>query len=299
MAAKVSSVAVLGTGIMGSAMARNLARAGLETTAWNRTRERAEPLAGDGVQIADSAADAAAGAEATITMLTNADAVREVITDGGALEAMSGHGIWIQSSTIGISATEEFVGLADQRGVPFLDAPVSGTKQPAEAGQLVVLASGDQEALERCEPVFEAIGQKIVWLGDAGAGMRMKLVTNNRLDSLMAELAETIALAEGLNADPRRFLEVIEGGAMDFPYAHVKGKEMIERSFEPSFPLRHAHKDARLVLEAAERKEIDLPLARGVEQRFREAEEMGYGEEDIAAVFEASTAAASTGARGS
>src|SRR3954463_11676615 len=156
----MAAVAVLGTGTMGAPMARNLAKAGLDVHAWNRSREKAEPLAGDGVTVHDEAAEAVAGAELVITMLTNGDAVRSVVTDEGALEAMADGAIWIQMSTVGVRAADEFAQLAADRGVVYVDAPVSGTKEPAEQGKLVVLASGPEEARERCAPVFDAVGQK-------------------------------------------------------------------------------------------------------------------------------------------
>jgi 3-hydroxyisobutyrate dehydrogenase len=284
MADPPRSVAVLGTGIMGAPMARNLAAAGFEVTVWNRTRERADPLADAGATIADSPREAAAGAEAVITMLSDAKAVGHV-----ARQAFAGHegrGVWIQASTVGIEAARELGGLAADAGVEYVDAPVLGTKQPAEQGELIVLASGPEAARGRCEPVFDAIGSKTWWLGDAGAGSRMKLVLNNWLLALTAGLAETIALAASLDADPATFLEIIDGAPMGAPYAQLKGKAMIESSLDPSFPLALAAKDARLVLEAAESAGLDLDVAESVERRFRAAVD-DHGEEDMAAVIHA------------
>jgi 3-hydroxyisobutyrate dehydrogenase len=289
MAAEVRSVAVLGTGIMGSGMARNLARAGLRTRAWNRTREKAGPLADDGVEAAGSAAEAVAEVDAVVTTLADAEAVREVMGGGeGALGAMPAEAIWLQMSTIGITGTEELAGLAAERGVEFVDAPVLGTRQPAEAGELTVLASGPEAALDRCQPVFEAVGSRTVRLGQAGNGSRMKLVLNNWLLSLTVGLAETIALAERLGVDPSAFLEIIKDGPIGVPYAELKGRMMIERRFEPAFPLYLAGKDARLVLEAGEREGAELPLTRAVARRLGEAIELGHGDEDMAAAYRAS-----------
>src|SRR5215216_7231237 len=171
-------VTVLGTGIMGAPIARNLAKAGHEVTAWNRSRDKAEPLAGDGVEVAGDPAEAVRGAQAVVTMLTDGAAVREVMS-GGPLDAIA-DAVWLQVSTVGTAATEHLAGLARDAGVPFVDCPVLGTKQPAEDAQLVVLASGPEEARPVADEVFDAIAQKIVWLGeDAGAGTRMKLVLNN------------------------------------------------------------------------------------------------------------------------
>ncbi len=280
--------AVLGTGIMGAAIARNLARAGISTTAWNRTRERAEPLAEDGIRIAESAAAAVEDAEVAVTMLPDAAAVRAVVAgEGGALAAMPDGAVWMQTSTVGIAGTEEFIRLAAERGIEFLDAPVLGTKQPAEAGGLIVLVSGSDAGRDRCGPILDAIGSRTVWLGEAGAGTRMKLVVNNWLLALTTGLAETISLAEALGIDPAGFLDVIEGGPVGAPYARIKGEMMAAGEFPPSFPLYLAAKDARLVLKAADEQGLELELTRAVVARFEQAMELEARDEDLAAVYRA------------
>lgn len=279
-------IALLGTGIMGAPMARNMAAAGLEVTAWNRSREKAEPLAEDGVTVADSVDGAVGAADLVITMLSAGDAVAAVAET--ALPAMRDDAIWVQSSTVGLEATERLAGAAADAGVTFVDAPVLGTKQPAENGELIVLASGPEGAREPCAPAFDAIGAKTVWLGEAGAGSRMKLVVNNWLLTLTAGLAESVALAEELGLDPADFLSTIRGGPMGPAYADLKGKAMIERGFEPaSFPLSLAAKDAGLVLDAAEAEDLDLSVARAVAERFRAAEDQGHGDADMAAAYRA------------
>src|SRR4051794_7057803 len=279
----MTTVAILGTGTMGAPMARNLARAGLEVHAWNRSREKAEPLSDDGVTVHDEAAEAVAGADLVITMLTNGDAVRSVAGDEGALEAMRDEATWIQMSTIGVRAADELAQLAADRGVAYVDAPVSGTKEPAEQGKLVILASGPDDARQRCAPVFDAVGQKTLWLGEAGTGSRMKMVVNTWLLAVVEGLAETIALAEGLELDPGDFLGVIDGGPLFAPYAKLKGTAMIERSFAPSFALKHAAKDARLAAEAAGDAGLRLPLPGTVAAQMGRAIDAGHGDEDMSA----------------
>jgi len=282
----VKTVAVLGTGIMGGPTARNIAAAGLGTRVWNRTRAKAEPLAEEGSEIADTPAAATAGADAVITLLTAADAVREVMTgEDGGLEGMDEGSIWIQMSTIGIAATEEMAGLARETGVTFVDAPVLGTKEPAEEGKLVVLAAGPAEALDSCTPIFKAIGSRTFRLGEPGQATRLKIVLNNWVLSVTVATAETIALAERLGVDPSLFLEAVEGGNLDSAYAQMKGRMMIERSFDPSFPLGLAAKDARLVLEAVDGEGAEPVLPRAIERRLSEADELGHGDEDMAAVY--------------
>jgi 3-hydroxyisobutyrate dehydrogenase len=281
-------IAMLGTGTMGAPMARNMAEAGLDLRVWNRTKDKADPLAGDGIDVVGSAEEAVAGADVVITMLADGDSVASVMEDGGALAAMPDDALWLQMSTVGIAATETLATLAEERSVPFVDAPVLGTKAPAEQGKLQVLASGPEDQRERCRPIFDAVGADTQWLGEAGAGTRTKLVLNSWLLTLTEGTAETIALAEALDVDPKIFLSTIEGGPLDSAYAQMKGGAMIERSFDPSFALSMARKDAGLVLEAAERHDQPAPLAAVVKSQMEKAEEAGHGDEDMAATYYAS-----------
>jgi 3-hydroxyisobutyrate dehydrogenase len=277
-------VTILGTGIMGAPMARNLAAAGHEVRAWNRSRERAEPLAADGVEVADSPAEAVREAEVVVTM----------VSDGAAVEAVAGDlgfpagAVWAQMSTVGIAATERLVARAAEAGVPIVDAPVLGTKAPAEQGQLTVIAAGPPAARERCAPVFDAVGARTVALGDEpGAATRMKLVLNAWLLALIGGLSESVALAESLDLDPAAFLEIIDGGPLGPPYAKMKGTMMIERSYEPSFSLTLAAKDARLALEAAGAEGLELPALRAILGQLEKAVGRGHGDADMAAAVEA------------
>ena len=281
-------IAVLGTGIMGASMARNLLSAGMEVRVWNRSREKAEPLTDDGATVADSPTEAAEGAGFVLTMLANADAVAETAGgENGALSALPEDGVWLQTSTVGLEGQEKLAGIADEHGVYYVDAPVLGTKEPAEQGQLIVLASGPEEVRERCQPVFDAVGSKSLWLGSAGAGSDLKLVTNNWIVGLLCALAETISFAEALGVDPNRFLEVIEGGPLGVPYAQMKGQMMIEEEFPTSFSANLARKDANLVLQAAEANGLRLPLTEAAAEHFDEAINAGHGEEDMAAIYQA------------
>ncbi len=281
-----TSVAVLGTGIMGAAMARNLLKGGMEVRVWNRSRDKAEPLEEDDATVADSPAEAAEGADFLLTMLADADTVAEVVDDG-VLSALSDGGVWLQMSTVGIEGTERLGELAAGSGVAFVDAPVLGTKAPAEGGQLIVLASGPEEVRERSETVFEPMASKVVWLGEAGAGSRLKLVVNNWIVGLLGVLAETLSLAEATGVDPKRFLVTIEGGPLGLPYAQMKGNMMIEERFPASFSLKLARKDAALVLDAARASGLEMSVTEAVIARFDEAISSGHGDEDMAAVYEA------------
>ena len=265
-----TKVAVLGTGIMGAAMARNLLSEGMEVSVWNRSREKAEPLEEDGAVVADSPAEAARDADFLLTMLADADVIQEAVGNG-VLPALAEGGVWLQMSTVGEDGSGRLAEIANEHGVPYVDAPVLGTKQPAEQGQLVVLASGPEEVRERSEPVFDAVGSKTVWLGETGAGSRLKLVINNWIVGLLGVLAETVAFARSVGVDPSKFLETIEGGPLGLPYAQLKGNMMIEEDFPTSFSAKLARKDAGLVLGSAEAHDLQMPIAEAVAARFDEA----------------------------
>lgn len=282
------TIALLGTGTMGAAMGRNLLGAGFAVRAWNRTSSKAQPLAERGAIVAASPAEAAGGAGILLTMLADGEAVEAAVAGpSGALAALGDGAVWVQSSTVGLDDTERLARLARQHGVGFVDAPVIGTRQPAEKGELTVLASGPEPALQRCKPVFDAIGSRTIWLGEAGAGTRLKLVVNTWITGLVATLASTIALASALGVDPEQFLSTIEGGPTGPPYARMKGDLMAAGEYPTSFKVTLAAKDVRLALEAAAEHGADLPLLRVIADLFRGAIKRGLGEADMAAIYEA------------
>jgi 3-hydroxyisobutyrate dehydrogenase len=285
------TVAVLGAGgIMGFAMARNLAREGYAIRAWNRSREKAEPLTEDGAEILSTPEQAAEGADVILTMVADADTVIAVMEgDGGALSAAGiGDAIWLQMSTIGIEGTERCATLAGERGIAFLDAPVLGTKAPAEQGNLVVLASGPDDLRERAQPIFDVVGARTMWIGEAGAASRLKLAINAWILTVLEGTAETLAFAEGLGLDPQLVLDAVKDGPLDLGYLQMKGKAMMAREFEPSFRLRLAAKDAGLVEDAIERHGLDLPMVSAIRRRLDEGVPE-HGEKDMSATYLIST----------
>jgi 3-hydroxyisobutyrate dehydrogenase len=277
----MTTIAVLGTGTIGEPVARNLACAGFDVRVWNRTREKADPLAQDGATVCGSAAEAARGAELVLTVLADADATAETVEE---VEFEDGS-VWVQSATVGLDGAERLAELAQEKGVAFVDAPVLGTRKPAEEGKLVVLASGPDDALDRCEPLFDAIGGQTRRLGPVPNGSKLKMVTNLWLLAVTEGAAEAIALAEGLGLDPREFLATMEGSQIDTPYLHLKGEAILDRRLEPSFRLELAEKDASLVLEAADRAGVEARVGRAVREAFERGVELGHGDEDMAAVY--------------
>lgn len=279
-------VAVLGAGsMMGFGMARNLARARVEVRAWNRTAGKARPLTEDGAVVCASPAEAASGAGVVLTMLSDADAVLGAM-DGadGALATLDSAATWLQMSTIGEAGTQECARLAARHGVTLVDAPVLGAREIAEQGQLVILASGPDEARAAAQPVFDIVGKRTLWLGDCGAGTALKLVANSWVLAVVEAGAEVISLAEGLGLGAQSFLDAVEGGALDMPYIRLKAGMMVSRNFEPSFRLSLAAKDAALIEAAATRHDLDLPLLAVVRQRLEQGAAK-HGDKDFSATY--------------
>ena len=280
------TVAVLGTGVMGGPMARNIAGAGLTVRAWNRTLERARALERDGATVVERPQDAVEGADVALTMLADGGATLEVAE--AILPAMGADAVWLQAGTIGLEGIDRCAELAQRHGVALVDAPVLGTLQPARDGKLTVLASGPEDAIERCSPIFRAIGQRTLRLGPAGTGTRLKLAVNAWVLALTQGTAEAVALGKGLGVSLEEMLDALEGSATDSPYFRTKSKLMADGEYPVSFTLRLAAKDAALMADAAARAGVDLPLIRTVAQRLAEGVDAGYGEQDMAATYELS-----------
>ncbi|MDQ1733100.1 MAG: 3-hydroxyisobutyrate dehydrogenase [Pseudonocardiales bacterium] len=276
-------IAVLGTGIMGTGIARSLMRAGYPVTVWNRTVERAQPLAEAGATVATSARDAVQGADVVLIMLFDAEAVLEVL--GEVADVLSPDTLCIQSSTIGLDGTARVQKLAAERGLSVVDAPVLGTKQPAEQGKLVVVASGDPVLIQRAQPVFDAIGSKTVVAGsELGRASALKLVCNSWVASLNAAAAQAVALAGALGLDENLFLQAIGGGASDTPYLQLKGTQMIAGDFPAAFALDGVLKDVELMRQAATSVGVDSTVLDALTEVYRKASNAGHGDEDMAAV---------------
>ncbi|MEV5934901.1 NAD(P)-dependent oxidoreductase [Streptomyces sp. NPDC052079] len=284
------TVSVLGTGIMGAAMARNLARAGHTVRAWNRTRAKAEPLAAEGAHIAGTPAEAVESADVVLTMLYDGPATLETMRR--AAPALRPGTVWAQSTTVGIEDVPELAGFAGEHGLLFYDAPVLGTRQPAEAGLLTVLAAGPVEGRERVTPVFDAVGARTVWTGEdaaAAGATRLKLVANSWVVAATAAVGETLALAKALDVEPDGFFDLIAGGPLDMGYLRAKAGLILEGRLSPAqFAVTTAAKDARLIVRAGEQHGVRLDVAAASAERLERAAAWGHGEEDMAAAYYAS-----------
>jgi 3-hydroxyisobutyrate dehydrogenase len=285
MAQRNEKVAVLGTGIMGSAMARNLAAAGLRTTAWDRSAAATAPLSGSGVEVAPSPADAVRDAQAVITMLPTGEVTESVVFGQGVAAAFAAGAAWAQMGTIGVEATAEIAGKLRQSrpDVMFVDAPVSGSKGPAESGQLLILASGPTAAAPVLATAFAAIGRKTVWLGEAGQGSKMKLVVNAYMSTLIEGVAEALELADRLGIDDAELASAIEGGPLDAPIADAKLHKMASGDYAAEFPLEWALKDVDLALAAGGNGGTELPLLSALSRQWQAAVDAGHGREDVSA----------------
>jgi 3-hydroxyisobutyrate dehydrogenase-like beta-hydroxyacid dehydrogenase len=281
----IERVAFLGLGIMGSRMAANLLRAGFDVTVWNRTRERAEEHP---AKAADSPADAARGADATITMVIDAPQVEAVLFGpDGAAEGMGPGTLAIDMSTIAPSASRAIAERLAERDVRFLDAPVTGSRPKAEDGTLTIMVGGAAEDHERARPLFEAMGELIVYAGPQGHGSMAKLINNTVAATNAAALAEALALARRTGLDTDALRRVMSAGSGGSAMLELKAGPMLERDFEPLFKLSHMLKDIRHCLAEAEAAGDPLRLGELVERLYAEAEALSHGEDDFAAVIEA------------
>ena len=289
------TVALLGTGIMGGGMGRNIARAGLPVRVWNRTLSKAAELEADGAVLAATPADAVQGADVIVTMLADGPAVLDTMT--AAADGLAPGQIWAQTSTVGPDALTSLAAFARQHKLTFIDSPVQGTRQPAEAGELLVYAAGPDlpdserdQARARVGPVFGAIGSKTVWLPGVGDASRLKLVANSWVLALTVATGETIAFAQKLGVQPQQFLDAIAGGATDSPYLRAKAAAIMKDDYTPSFPLKLAAKDAGLIIAAGQGAGAHMDVTKAAAERFRRAAAAGHADDDMAAAYFASFA---------
>ncbi len=247
-------VAVLGIGAMGHGMATSALRAGIPTIVWNRTPPATHDLIELGAEVADTPADAARRASIVVTMVTNTDAVMAIARDQGMLASLAPGAIWVQMSTIGVAGIESVAALAarERPDVTLIDAPVSGSKDPAAQGQLTIFASGPDEARARVTPLFDALGQRTIWVGPVGAGTRLKIVNNTWLAFANEAVGASVALAGRLGLEIETVVDALGGGPLVSPWQAAKLQRIVKRDFSPQFALSLALKDVNLALEAAD-----------------------------------------------
>ena len=287
MSATLDPVAVLGIGAMGHGMASSALRAGIPTIVWNRKLEATRDLAALGAQVAESAADAARRAGVVVTMVTDADAVISIARDQGMLAALAPNAIWVQMSTIGVAGIERVITLVEKErpDITLLDAPVSGSKEPAEQGQLTIFASGPDEARERVAPLFDALGQRTIWVGPPGTGTRLKIVNNTWLAFGAEAVAASVALARRLGLETQTVVDALDGGPLVSPWQAAKLQRIVKDDFSAQFALALALKDVHLALEAADGERF---AALGcLADEWQRVVDQGLGDQDLTIVTRA------------
>jgi 3-hydroxyisobutyrate dehydrogenase len=279
-------IAVIGIGTMGGAFVHRLLSAGLPVTVWSRDEADTVPFVTLGASAQGRSHDAVAQADVVLTMLPTPDITREVMLDQGVLSAMAPNSLWLQMATIGSVATEQLLTLtaSTRPDVTFVDAPVSGSREPAESGQLVILASGPESTRQLLDPVFAALGKSTVWLGPAGVGSKMKLVLNTWLAFQIECAAESLALLEHFRVETGPLVEILSESPLASPYALSKLKKMIAADYSPDFSLNLATKDLTLV--ESDAGEGPVPIASAIGERWRALATAGAGELDVAAAHQ-------------
>ncbi|QAX31957.1 NAD(P)-dependent oxidoreductase [Leisingera sp. NJS204] len=278
-------VAVLGTGLMGAPMARNIAATGCQVSVWNRSAGKALALAAPNITVAADPAEAVQNARVIVTMLKDARAIAEVMSALPDAEAMPEKPVcWLQMSTVGPADMSGLKTLVDRKGLTLIDAPVLGTRQPAEAGQLLVLAAGPDSTKEAVQPVLDAVGKATRWLDTApGMATRLKLALNSWVFALTHGAAESLALARGLGLDPELVADTLRGGPLDTPFFQMKAQAMASGDFTPAFTIDNAVKDSGLILDAAREAGVRADLAEAGLNRYRRVQAQGRGDADMAA----------------
>lgn len=285
MSTTPTSVAVLGLGTMGLPIAVNLRDAGIPTVVWNRTSRPEHALAG--LDVARTAAEAAARAEIVVTMVSDAEAVVAIARDEGMLAALAPGAVWVQMSTIGVAGTARLLELvaAERPDVVLVDAPVSGSEEPARSGTLTILASGPESERARLEPLFDAVGRRTVWVGEAGAGSRMKLVLNTWLALATEAVASSLSLAHRLGLETGLVLDALDGSPLVSAWQAAKLRRIAADDFSAQFALSLALKDVHLAVDAAGRGA--LPTLDALAEQWERAVDGGYGDQDLTVVLAA------------
>lgn len=280
-----TTVAVLGLGLMGEPMARNLMRAGHSMRIWNRTPSKADALVQEGAILARTPAEAARESEFTIVMVADPPALEAVLhAPGGAMEGLRKGTVLVNMGTQAVSQIEVLDRETRGRGIEFLDSPVTGSRGGAVDGTLTLLVGGEAAVLERARPILEKVGKAILHLGRAGDGTRAKLVLNLIQAGMLTVFAEGLALGKRLDISPAAMLQVLEHSAGNAPLFRFKGPFLMKRDFSTNFSLRLMDKDVKLALKEAEALGADLATSQAVNAVFSAAMDAGLGEDDFLSI---------------
>ena len=276
-------VGLLGVGLMGSAMAHRLLDRGIAVIAWDRESERVRALEGRGGEPAEGPSEVVGGAGVVITMLPTSAVILDVVQP--LLEDWPEGTIWLQMSSVGAAEADQLAQAAEAHAVRLVDAPVSGSTHPAEEGELTILASGPDSARTAVEPIFDALASRVLWVGEAGMGSRLKLAANHWMITMVAALAESMHLCEAMGLDQQQFIALLDGGPLGSVYALQKLDEMRRHEYPAGFPVRLALKDLELVREVEQSSQATMPLLHAVLETFMTASQ-DLADQDLAAIYE-------------
>lgn len=282
-------IGFLGLGIMGTGMVSNLLRSGHEVTVWNRTPSKCRDFVKEGALRGNSPAEVVQGCDITFSCVSDPTALKDLVFGNcGVLQGIGPGKAYIDMSTVDVETITDVHEAVTARGGRFLEAPVIGSRQPANDGHLIILAAGDRSLYDDCYSCFEAMGKKTFFLGEIGTAAKMKLVVNLMIGSMLAGLAETLALAEKVGLDQDEVLHILELSPASCPFIKTKGTAMLLSSYsEPHCKLHSCQKDLRLAVNMSDMVDQPLHVGAAVNELFKKAKAKGYGEHDVAAVYRA------------
>ena len=276
-------ITFIGLGIMGSRMAKNLIKKGFKITVWNRTKDKADELVKSGAVWGNTLFDAVKNCDVLFTMLSTPQAVEQLTPE--ILKSMKKNSLWVDSTTVNPSFSRKMSSFAKEHGLRFLEAPVAGSKIPAENAQLVIYTGGDKNDLEQVRPMLEAVSKAVIYIGETGMGSAMKIVNNVLLASAMVSFSEALVLGESLGLTKEMIFDTLGSSAVAAPFVNLKRQKIMDNNFEPEFPLQWMHKDLQLASEEGYNNRIALPLANSLKEIYSLAKLYGMSEEDMSAVY--------------
>jgi 3-hydroxyisobutyrate dehydrogenase-like beta-hydroxyacid dehydrogenase len=280
-------IGFIGLGIMGSRMAANLLDAGNDLVVYNRTKSKADPLVAKGAAWANDPSEVGAQVQVLFTMLAKPDVVEKIaLGSDGFLDHLKEGALWVDCSTVNPSFSQRMASEARQRGVHFLDAPVAGTKGPAEEGELLILVGGKDQDVKTCQPYFNVMGRKVIHVGENGMGTSMKMVINMLLAEAMLAFSEALVLGQSLGIPRQKLFDILVGGPVVAPFISGKRPVIEKGEYQAAFPLKWMTKDLQLVSVTGYEQQVALPVANLAKEVFALAMRRGLADKDFSAVYE-------------
>jgi 2-hydroxy-3-oxopropionate reductase len=281
-----TKLGLIGLGLMGKPIGMNLLKAGFPLTVWNRTASRADELVAAGAKLAQSPRELAANSEFVMSIVSDPAALEEVLWGkNGAMQSLQSDSIYVDSSTVSPTLARKVATACEERGVRFLDAPVTGGDWGAKKGELVFMVGGDNATLTEVEPVLRVLGKKWFHLGPNGAGQTIKLAMNLILALQVDALAEALALVTAAGLQGEKLVEVMQSSMARSGVLDIKSQNLLKGDYTPSFPLRLMHKDMRLALELAQQTHVELPATAAAFKTYSTVKEAAKEDLDYSAVM--------------